>query len=254
VSAPTAAHAVAIHRRMHWTRLRRGRLRIAALVLLALPVVGTAAALPVARDLFDNVIEIYFRFLLPFLPALGASAIVSEEIEAKTFTFLFARPAPRFAMVLGKYAALVGPLVVGFAASIVLCYAVGALRGTVEDFTNGLPHLGRVLAAAALGVVAFGALAALVGSWFTRHPFVAVMGYLLLVEAMFGSLPVIINLVAMSWHLRNLAGLPLVESAFFSSELHVPLWVSSLVVGGVSLLALVGASSAVSGAEYRTDR
>ena len=84
---PSATQALGIYRRMHWTRLKRGRLRFAAIVLLALPLVGTAVVLPFARDPLDSVLDLYFRFLLPFVPALGASAMVSEEIEGKTFTF-----------------------------------------------------------------------------------------------------------------------------------------------------------------------
>lgn len=253
-SLPTVGQSIGIYRRMHWTRLKRGRLKWAALVLLALPVVGTAVALPFARDLFDNVLDVYFRFLLPFLPALGASAMVSEEIESKTFTFIFARPARRWTMVVGKYLALVVPLIIGFAISITATYALSMLRSSGEDFSAGLGHLARVLTAATLGVIVFGALAAVIGSWFTRHPFLAVMLYLLLIEALVGSLPVIINLLAISWHLRNLAGLPLPESTFFSSEFQVPMSVSASVVAGLGLLALIGAASGVSGTEYRTDR
>ena len=251
---PTVGQSIGIYRRMHWTRLKRGRLRWAMGILLALPVVGTAVALPFARDLFDNVLDIYFRFLLPFLPALGASAMVSEEIESKTFTFIFARPARRWTMVIGKYVALVLPLIIGFAISICATYALSMARSTGEDFAGGLGHLARVLLAATLGVLVFGALAAVIGSWFTRHPFLAVMLYLLVVEALVGSLPVIINLLAITWHLRNLAGLPLPESSFFSSEFHVPLGVSAGVVGALGLLALLGAAGGVSGTEYRTDR
>jgi hypothetical protein len=157
-------------------------------------------------------------------------------------------------MVLGKYVALMVPLLVGFAVSICATYALSMVRSTGEDFTGGLGHLGRVLAAASLGVLVFGALAAVVGSWFTRHPFLAVMLYLLLIEALVGSLPVIINLLAVTWHLRNLAGLPLPESSFFSSEFHVPLGVSASVVAALGALALFGAAGGVSGTEYRTDR
>ncbi len=251
---PSATQALGIYRRMHWTRLKRGRLRFAALVLLALPLVGTAIVLPFARDLFDNVLDIYFRFLLPFVPALGASAMVSEEIEGKTFTFIFARPAPRWTMVIGKYIALTVPLAIGFVLSIAIAYGLASLRGNWEDFSAGLAHVARVEVAAVLGVFVYGAMAALLGSWFTRHPFVAVMLYLLMVEALIGSTPVIVNLVAMSWHLRNLAGLQLPETTFFASELAVPLWVSSLVTAGVGVLALGLAALGVTGTEYRTDR
>jgi len=251
---PSVAQSLGIYRRMHWSRLKRGRLRFAAAILLLLPLAGTAIALPFARDLFDNVLDIYFRFLLPFVPALGASAMVSEEIEGKTFTFIFARPAPRWTMVIGKYIALCVPLSLAFAVSIACAYGLSSLRGTGEDFANGLPHLARVLLATVLGVFVYGALAAVIGSWFTRHPFVAVMLYLLLVEALLGSTPVIVNLVALSWHLRNLAGLSLPETSFFASELHVPLWSSTVTLTGIGGISLFLASLGVNGTEYRTDR
>src|SRR5439155_10711427 len=111
----------------------------------------------------------------------------------------------RWTMVIGKYVALVVPLLIAFVGSIAAAYLLSSLRGNWEDFTNGLGHLARVLGAAALAVLVYGALAAVIGSCLTRHPFVAVMLYLLVVEALLGSTPVNVNLVALSWHLRNLA-------------------------------------------------
>jgi ABC-type transport system involved in multi-copper enzyme maturation permease subunit len=251
---PSAGQSLGIYRRMHSTRLRRGRLRWAAIALLLLPVAATGAVVSFARDLFDPVMGLFFLFLLPFLPALGASAMVSEEIENKTFTFIFARPAPRWTMVMGKYVALVVPMTIGCVISVIGVYLLASVRGTGEDFTNGLPHLGRVIGATIIGTLVYGAMASVIGSWFTRHPFVAVILYFLLVEALLGSTPVIVNLLSMSWHLKNLAGLPLPETSFFASELNVPLWVSTLVLTGVGLLALLGAALGVTGTEYRTDR
>ena len=88
-----------IYGRMAWLRMRRGRVVWLAAAMFALPiayVAGLAIAGHWGRGLFDDVCELYFRFLIPFIPALTASAAVAEEIENKTFTFVFARPAAHF--------------------------------------------------------------------------------------------------------------------------------------------------------------
>src|SRR4051794_26113422 len=114
----SATQAIGVYFRLHTKRLGRGRLRIVTLLLLALPIIGTGIAVPFARDVFDEIAEVYMRLIVPFLPALLASPIVAEEIENKTFTFLFARPAPRWTMVIGKYFATMLPLIVGVAISV----------------------------------------------------------------------------------------------------------------------------------------
>src|SRR5438445_10887007 len=93
----TMSSGAKIYARMTWLRLRRGRVMWAGALLLALPIVYVAALALAGhwgRGLFDDVSELYFRFLVPFVPALMASGAVAEEIENKTFTFVFARPAP----------------------------------------------------------------------------------------------------------------------------------------------------------------
>lgn len=250
--APSAMEAIGTYRRMHWTRLKRGRLRYAILVLLALPVVSAAAALGFDRAPFEYVLELYFRFLVPFLPALGASAIVAEEIESKTFTFIFARPAARFAMVVGKFIAFTAPLVLGFIASLTLTFVVASLRGSGEDFVAALPHFARCLGVVVFGVIAFSAVTSLVGSWFTRSPFMGAMGYVLLIEWVFSFVP-FFKLLTITWHLRNLAAFH-VSSVFLISDVKIPLWVSVLGVTLFGLLSMFGAAAAVTGAEYRTDR
>lgn len=243
--------ALRVYLRMHLLRLGRGRLKWAVLALLLLPVAGAGAALPFDRAPFDNLLELYLRFLLPFLPALIASPVVAEEIEGRTFTFLFARPAPRAALVLGKFVAIAAPLAAGIVLSLLLTFLVGSLRGTGEDFLAGLPQLGRVVGVSLLGIAAFTALAALCGAWFTRHPFMAAVGYLLMFEWMFGFVP-LLKLATVTWHLRRLADVH-PEPVFFQGDLAVPLWVSALVPATLCGLALLGAAAAVASSEYRAD-
>jgi ABC-2 type transport system permease protein len=241
-----------VHMRMTMLRMRRGRIFWATLLLLTTPlfyVVPLAIAGHWGGGLFDEMAELCFRFIVPFVPALLASPVLAEEIENKTFTFAFARPAPRSSLVLGKYVAVIAPLVVVLVPVIALGWLVAMARYP-SDMADGVSHLLRVETAAVLGLVFFGAISMAIGTIFTRHPlFIAAfyVGYELLISRM----PVAFNMTAMLWHLRNLGGLPLPDS---SLALSVPAWVSALVVTTVASALLWLSTAAVTGAEYRTDR
>jgi len=251
---PAMMEAARIYARMAWLRIRRGRMVWMAAALFALPLVyvaGLAIAGHWGRGLFDDINELYFRFLIPFVPALTASAAVAEEIENKTFTFVFARPAPRGALVIGKLWATTAPAVAVVVPSLALAWVVAQLRFS-GDMADTWPHLLRVELAAVLGLCAYGALAAAIGTLFSRHPLVAVLVYLMLIETLLASAPIVLNLVTIAWHLRNIAELPLPDTAFMA--VTVPWWGSALfalaVTPGLVALTTIG----VNGAEYRTDR
>jgi ABC-type transport system involved in multi-copper enzyme maturation permease subunit len=243
-----------IYARMAWLRMRRGRVVWLAAAMFALPLVyvaGLAIAGHWGRGLFDDVCELYFLFLIPFVPALTASATVAEEIENKTFTFVFARPAPRGAMVIGKLWAATVPAIFVVVPSLVIAWVVAQLRFT-SDMADTWPHLLRVELAAVAGLCAYGALSTAIGTLFSRHPLVAVLVYLMLIEAGLGSAPIVLNLITVHWHLRNIAELPLPDTAFMA--LTVPWWGSAIFAVLVTPLFVWLTNVAVNGAEYRTDR
>ena len=243
-----------IYGRMAWLRMRRGRMVWVAAVMFALPLVyvaGLAIAGHWGRGLFDDVCELYFRFLVPFVPALTASAAVAEEIENKTFTFVFARPTPRGSLVLGKLAAATLPSIAVVVPSLVLAWLIAGLRFPA-DLADTWPHLLRVELAAVAGLCAYGALAAAVGTLFSRHPLVAVLVYLMLIEEGLGSAPIVLNLVTIGWHLRNIAELPLPPTSFMA--VTVPWWASAIAALVVSPALVWLTCVGVNGAEYRTDR
>ena len=250
----TMATATRIHARLSFMRLRRGRAAWAAAAMFALPlayIIGLVIANHWGRGVFDEVNELYFRFLVPFVPTLLLSAAVAEEVENKTFTFVFARPAPRGALVLGKWLAATLPAMAIIAPSLAISWALSNARFP-EDFAREWPHLLRVEAAALIGLGFYGALAVTIGSIFSRHPLIAVLGYLLLIEEALGSAPIVLDLLAGSWHLRNLAQLPLPSTQFLM--VGVPAWLSALIVLVVTPLLLILCMLSVAGAEYRTDR
>lgn len=109
----------------------------------------------------------YLRFSVPVLGAFYGTALIADEVEDKTITFLFTRPISRSAVLFGKYLAyLVCTMLVVLPSVVVVWLLVAPLGGgnlasTFLDLAKDLPIL-------AAGLAVYGALFALVGSTFKR--------------------------------------------------------------------------------------
>jgi ABC-type transport system involved in multi-copper enzyme maturation permease subunit len=234
--------AARVHARLAWLGLRRRKLLWILAGLLLLPALASGVLVAEGnggRDLFDNMMQPYFFFLIPFVPALLLSSAVGDEVDGKTWTFVFARPAPRGAMLAGKWAAATAAATALTAAALALSFALAMTRLS-DDFLPELLHFLRVEAAAMIGVAAFGALAAAIGTLFVRHPLVATLIYLGAVEATLGSAPLVVNVATLSWQLRNLADLG--QPSNYGPSAHVPALLSLALLVSVpsALLALAG--------------
>jgi ABC-2 type transport system permease protein len=106
------------------------------------------------------------HFLVVFLTLFYGTALVSDEVEGKTLTYLFTRPVPKPAIMAGKLAALFWICLVLVFPTVIASYAVlYAGRGFLDDV--GL--LGRDLAVVGLALSAYGSFFALLGAWL-KHP------------------------------------------------------------------------------------
>jgi ABC-type transport system involved in multi-copper enzyme maturation permease subunit len=252
-AAPPVLQAIGVYASMALTRLRRGKVIYFTLGLLALPVVVALIAI-IARSwgaaLFRQVLAVYADFLLLFVPAIHAAPALGEEIDARTLTYVFARPAPRWAMPLGKFVATAAVLVVACTVSVALTYLVCMLRDPSE-LGPAIGLLGRAAAAAALGAIAFGALATAIGALFPRRPVVATLVYLLLIDGLFGHIPGFLKAISLSFHLRVVAGL---HQGGGGWEPNPSALVSTLVLVVASLVFLWLGSVIVASSEYRTDK
>jgi hypothetical protein len=248
---------------MSWRRLGRARLLWGSLTIALLPAAMALVGVGMGRwgaGLFHEALEVYFRLVLPLAPVLMVAQAVAEELDLNTHTYLFARPAPRAAIVLGKWAtatlALLPSFLVGvglaFVAAVVVPAATNAQVRT-SDITTALGTLGPALAAVALGVPVYCGVAAGVGTLLVRRPMLAGFLYILVVEDLFATLPGFVKVLAVSFYLRTLAGLPPDHSAAL-----MRVWepepgaaastLLALVIGG---LWLALAMWLVKGAEYR---
>ena len=109
----------------------------------------------------------YLRFSVPLLGVFYGTALIADEVEDKTITYLFTRPLSRGAVLVGKYLAYLGctGLVVLPSVMLVFFLVVPLLGGSIG---TSFPDLVKDLALLVAGLAAYGALFALVGAWFKR--------------------------------------------------------------------------------------
>jgi ABC-2 type transport system permease protein len=110
---------------------------------------------------------VYIRFVVPVLGVFYGTALIADEVDDKTITYLFIRPIPRGAVLLGKYFAYLACTVLLVLPSALLTYFIVVPLGggsIGREFPSLLSDLG-ILAA---GLAAYGALFALVGARLKR--------------------------------------------------------------------------------------
>ena len=110
---------------------------------------------------------LFLRFIVPILGIFYGTSLMADEVEDKTITYLFTRPIPRAAVLIGKYLAYLASTVLIVLPSVMLVYFLvvpiggGGIAGT---FTTLL----RDLLLLAIGLAVYGALFAAVGAWIKR--------------------------------------------------------------------------------------
>ena len=117
-------------------------------------------------DVFGMMIWLLFlRFSVPVLGVFYGTALIADEVEDKTITYLFTRPIPRAAVLIGKYLAyLACTTLVVLPAVTIIYFALVPLAQVPASFGQLLEDLGIL----ALGLAVYGALFALMGASLKR--------------------------------------------------------------------------------------
>jgi len=106
------------------------------------------------------------HFLVAFVSLFYGTALISEEVDDKTLTYLFVRPISKPLIMLGKFAAFIWISSILVLPSVILCYLILYLgrQPIFEDAAVLAKDLGVVF----LALLAYGSLFALLGAWL-RH-------------------------------------------------------------------------------------
>jgi ABC-type transport system involved in multi-copper enzyme maturation permease subunit len=108
---------------------------------------------------------LYLRFVVPVLAVFYGTALIADEVEDKTITYLFTRPVQRSAVLAGKYL------------SYVVCTSLVVLPSVMVVYFLTVPaaEIGATFAALvidlgllALGLAVYGAVFAMVGAVLRR--------------------------------------------------------------------------------------
>jgi ABC-type transport system involved in multi-copper enzyme maturation permease subunit len=110
---------------------------------------------------------LYIRFIVPVLGVFYGTSLIADEVDDKTITYLFTRPIPRSAVLVGKYLAYLVCTVLLVLPSVMLVFFLIVPTGgsrIAEAFPSLLADLGMLAA----GLAAYGAVFALVGTRLKR--------------------------------------------------------------------------------------
>jgi len=182
--------------------------------LLALPVVLAIvyrlvlAKYPAARlsplDLYGRlVVFFYLRFALPLTALFYATALIADEVEGKTLTYLLTRPIRRESILAGKFAAyVVTTLTLALPAVVVTFFTLMTVSGRA-NLGGAVPDLLRDLGVAALALLAYGALFTLLGV-FLKRPVIPGLLFIFVWELFLPSFPGYVPRVTLTAYLRSL--------------------------------------------------
>jgi ABC-2 type transport system permease protein len=110
---------------------------------------------------------LYIRFIVPVLGVFYGTSLIADEVDDKTITYLFTRPIPRRAVLFGKFLAyLVCTVLLVLPSVMFVFFLIVPIGGS--GIGGAFPALLADLAMLAIGLAAYGAVFALVGTRLKR--------------------------------------------------------------------------------------
>ncbi|MBL8858442.1 MAG: ABC transporter permease [Planctomycetes bacterium] len=144
----------------------------------------------------------FLQIVLPLVTLIAGSAVISEEVEDRTITYLFTRPIPRASLLFGRWISTFAWLVIVIASGVFfLLLACERARGRGGEIDA---QFARSMYEAALwGAAAYSALFSVLGAFF-RHAMLVGIGYAFAVEGFLANLPGQNQALTVQYYLRSL--------------------------------------------------
>jgi ABC-type transport system involved in multi-copper enzyme maturation permease subunit len=110
---------------------------------------------------------VYIRVIVPILGVFFGTSLIADEVDDKTITYLFTRPIPRSAVLLGKYLAYLACTVLLVLPSVIIVFFLVVPLGD-SSIAASFPALLEDVGMLVVGLVAYGAVFAFVGTRMKR--------------------------------------------------------------------------------------
>jgi ABC-2 type transport system permease protein len=143
------------------------------------------------------------HFLVIFVTLFYGTALISEEVEGKTLTYLFVRPIPKPTIMLGKYLALIWISSLLVLPTIFLSYFVLYLGSDPKPLMEDMGILAKDLGIVFLGLLAYGAMFSLIGAWL-KHSILAGLVYAFGWEGIVSYLPGFTRKLTVTHYLQSI--------------------------------------------------
>jgi ABC-2 type transport system permease protein len=196
---------------------------------------------------------LYIRFIVPILGVFYGTALMADEVDDRTITYLFTRPIARGAVLLGKYLAYLACTVLLILPSVVVVYF---LTVPIRDGSAAamFPSLVEDLGMLTVGLAAYGAVFAWVGARI-RRPLVVGLVFVLGWEPAVLLVPGYLKRLTVAYYLQALVphAMPADSglSALLQAFTEVPAVAPSLVaLAALTVGALWLAARTVESREY----
>jgi ABC-2 type transport system permease protein len=183
---------------------------------------------------------LYIRFIVPLLGVFYGTALIADEVDDRTITYLFTRPIPRSAVLFGKYLAYLACTVLMVLPSVMLVFFLVVPTGS-GGIAPAFPALVVDLAMLAIGLGAYGALFALVGAML-KHPLVVGLIFVFGWEPGVMLLPGYLKRASIAYYLQGLITHQMPQDSAISVLLQVFREVPSVPVSIVALAVIITAA------------
>ena len=179
---------------------------------------------------------LYVRFIVPILGVFYGTALIADEVDDRTITYLFTRPIPRGAVLAGKYLAYLACTVLLILPSVVIVFFVMVPMGG-SGVASAFPSLLGDLGMLAAGLAAYGAVFAWVGARI-RRPLVAGLVFVLGWEPGVLLFPGYLKRLTVAYYLQALVPHAMPQDSAISLLMQAFTEVPAVVVSLSALLVL----------------
>jgi ABC-2 type transport system permease protein len=200
---------------------------------------------------------LYIRFIVPVLGVFFGTSLIADEVDDKTITYLFTRPIPRSAVLLGKYFAYVVCTTLLVLPSVMIVFFLIVPTGG-GSIAQAFPSLLLDLAMLGIGLMAYGAVFALVGTRLKR-PLIVGLVFAFGWEPAVLLFPGYLKRLTVAYYLQALAAHEMPQDSAVSMLLQVFREVPSVATSLLALAVIVTvtlwyAGKAVEQREYVLDQ
>jgi hypothetical protein len=181
---------------------------------------------------------LYVRFIVPILGVFYGTALIADEVEDRTITYLFTRPIPRGAVLVGKYLAYLACTVLLILPSVVVVFFLIVPLGG-GSIAAVFPALLSDLGMLAAGLAAYGAVFAWVGARI-RRPLVAGLVFALGWEPAVLLFPGYLKRLTVAYYLQALVPHAMPQDTAINVLLQVFAEVPGVVASLAALVVITG--------------